>query len=200
MLKYFQVIKKILHGQDVTKVRFSKEEWDEQFKKGKWDFLLQVHPNIVAVAALVKGAVLERGKICVLDIGCGNGALARELTDASISYVGTDISQTALDRAREVAPYGTYVQATMDQDPDLEGRYDLIIFSEVLLYGDYERVLLIHKKYLKPDGRIIVSLYDTWRTKLIWKNIKKQIEIDTELGIKDKVKKVTWNVCAAKYR
>jgi 2-polyprenyl-3-methyl-5-hydroxy-6-metoxy-1,4-benzoquinol methylase len=192
-------IKKLLSGGHPVKIKYSKDDWDAQYKKGNWNFLLKRHENIVQVTQILKDLAVPKEKISVLDVGCGNGALARELDSNQFFYTGLDISSEALEQAKITAPHGRYIQSSMDSTPPLAETFDVLIFCEVLLYGDYERTLKIYKPYLKPDGFIIISLYDVWRTKLIWRSLKKQIKIINLVYIKNLTRKVGWTVCLGRY-
>lgn len=70
----------------------------------------------------------------VLEIGCGSGHLAEFLFDQGMQdYVGVDFSVFALERARLVAPRGTFVHAdarTTTAYSDFD--HDVIVCTEVL--------------------------------------------------------------------
>lgn len=193
--KIISFAKRLLRGDDVLSVPSPKEKWEQQFAKGYWDFLLNLPYNISVTAMMLqKQAEQIERPLKILDVGCGNGALARSLAGVSIEYWGTDISQTALDQARELYPEGTYICKSMDEDPSLIEKFDIIVFSEVLLYGNYRDIIRLHKPYLKEDGKILVSLYDTWRTKLIWRHIKSQLTVEESVYVKNEKKGVGWHI------
>ena len=201
MKKVIRVIKKIFRGENPLIVRYETEKWEDQFRRGYWDFLLDTPYNVAVTAMMVNQYARKAGKsISVLDVGCGNGALVRELNRTEIAYTGTDISTEALKEAKKLAPEGTYVEASMNGAPPLEGQFDVIVFSEVLLYGDYKNVLKIHTPFLKPDGLLIVSLYDTWRTKIMWRFVKKQLSILESVYVINQQKKIGWTIVAGKYK
>lgn len=67
-----------------------------------------------AAPALLKR--LQRRQIgsgLVVDLGCGSGIWARELTDAGYDVVGVDISEDLLDIARKRAPTAKFVHASL---------------------------------------------------------------------------------------
>jgi 2-polyprenyl-3-methyl-5-hydroxy-6-metoxy-1,4-benzoquinol methylase len=139
-------------------------------------------------------------KVRVLDVGCGNGALARHLPPEQFEYVGTDISDAAIEEAKKHAPWGTFYQSSMDDEPPSGELYDIIIFCEVLVYVDYDTVLQRYRPLLKDDGALVISLYDVWRTKLIWRNILRHLLVQKRVYVRDLGRKVGWTVAVAAYK
>jgi SAM-dependent methyltransferase len=74
----------------------------------------------------------------VLEIGCGAGYLTRLLAPHAEHVVALDVSQTAIDRARTLGAEQTHVDFrvvnVMDYKPQLEGPWDLIVFSDTMCY------------------------------------------------------------------
>jgi predicted TPR repeat methyltransferase len=74
----------------------------------------------------------------VLEIGCGAGFLTRLLAPHADRVVALDISQTAIDRARGLSAGATgidwRVANVMDYKPDVDGPWDLIVFSDTMYY------------------------------------------------------------------
>ena len=70
-----------------------------------------------------------------LEVGCGNGELARRLAPSCVAYAGIDAVPAAVEAARRAVPLGTFVQGFLPCDlPD--GDHDLIVLSEVLYFLD----------------------------------------------------------------
>ena len=96
----------------------------------------------------------------VLDVGCNNGLVGREmirLSQASID--GVDINEEALKKAgetyRKVFRRDLY-QSKLEIDAE---KYDYIVFSDILEHLPRPDLILRDaKKYLKDDGKIIISL------------------------------------------
>jgi trans-aconitate methyltransferase len=73
----------------------------------------------------------------ILELGCGNGAFTRKLISAypDADILGVDISEEALEEARESAPEADYVCGDMfEVVHDLDDEFDLIFASECLYY------------------------------------------------------------------
>ena len=71
----------------------------------------------------------------ILEIGCGNGELARHLSARCDAYTGLDAVEVALEAARRAVPEGRFIQAYLPCDlPD--GAYDLLVLSEILYFLD----------------------------------------------------------------
>lgn len=79
------------------------------------------------------GALLRPTYSSALELGCGNGELARHIAARCLRYTGVDAVACALDAARRAVPEGQFVQAYLPCDlPD--GPHDLIVLSEVLYF------------------------------------------------------------------
>ena len=78
-------------------LRYSAETQDEAYRSGAYDFVetLAMAPRMAILAGYVHHLGLRR----VLDIGCGNGLLLDHL-DPELTYIGIDISPTAIETAR----------------------------------------------------------------------------------------------------
>ena len=78
-------------------------EWDRQYAAGEWDFLggLAEMPRFSVIAGYCRTVAPSPS---VLDIGCGTGLLHAWLgKDSDRRYLGIDISEIAIRKAREAA-------------------------------------------------------------------------------------------------
>jgi trans-aconitate methyltransferase len=70
-----------------------------------------------------------------LEIGCSIGVLTQRLARHVDDLLGIDVSDAALAQARERVPHARFEQREIPEEfPD--GRFDLIVCSEVLYYLD----------------------------------------------------------------
>jgi SAM-dependent methyltransferase len=96
----------------------------------------------------------------VLDLGCGAGRFVAALRDAGADPVGVEIAESALERARHVAPGADLRLLEPDGSVPLEhGSVDLVWCSEVLEHvADTGHLLLEARRVLRPDGRLLVTV------------------------------------------
>lgn len=197
MNKYLRFVKKFSSGDNPLEVRLSQKHWDTQFKKGYWDFLLDAPPNVQAIVKLVTEH--SKGKQCrILDVGCGNGIIPSLLKDAELtfSYVGTDVSEEALKQAKVIYPEGEYICADMEHPQNIDGTFDIVIYSEMLLYGNSRATLKAHDTYCTSDTLIIISMYRTWRTRIIWMLIHRHIKYSFIKRVHDEKRHISWDIKA----
>ncbi|EGN95206.1 hypothetical protein SERLA73DRAFT_187533 [Serpula lacrymans var. lacrymans S7.3] len=96
--------------------------------------------------------ILPSAPAKVLDIGCGCGVPAsRELASAGYSVTGVDISKVQVDRARNLVPEGTFIQADIASESILEvipitEKFSAVIAFYVLIHIPVgEQSALIHR-------------------------------------------------------
>lgn len=103
----------------------------------------------------------------VLDVGCGNGALASLFLERGCQVVGIDLSERGIALAREAYPGGRF--EVMPAEGDLlqtlgEEPFDLALSTEVVehLYSPASFLASCHQA-LRPGGRLILSTpYHGW--------------------------------------
>lgn len=67
-----------------------------------------------------------------LDVGCGEGRLARELAGRGYDVVGVDASEALINEARAADPSGRYEVASIDALPFADGAAELAVCVNVL--------------------------------------------------------------------
>ena len=149
--------------------RFRPEQWEEAFESGSYDRLESIPER--ARYSLIVGHCDVLNVRSILDVGCGQGVLAKRLGRVGYErYLGYDLSETAIGQARRDLPdqRNTYVVATADRF-ETEARFDLIVFNECLYYmDDPAAVMRRHLRFLAPGGHVTVSMYDTLRSRSLW--------------------------------
>jgi SAM-dependent methyltransferase len=137
--------------------------WDKEFSGNKWDFIDNTVGDCV-YPPLEKYA--QKGDI--LDLGCGPGNTANELSaDAYRTYIGVDISEAALAKAVKRTAENERTDKNSFVCSDFLGytptkEFDIILFRESMYHIPYGQVMEILKKYsksLKNNGVFIVRLY-----------------------------------------
>jgi SAM-dependent methyltransferase len=144
---------------------YKKKLWDKEFSGTKWDFIDDTTGDCI-YENLEKYA--RNGDI--LDLGCGPGNTANELADSAYrTYVGVDISEAALAKARKrtqecgrAAKNGFACSDFLGYTPTKE--FDVILFRESLYhipFGQVQEILDRFSKFLKKDGVFMVRMYST---------------------------------------
>lgn len=159
---------RVFRGKSVLGILQSPEQWDAQFERGTWKFLLESQPNTVAIAAYCARRSKELGRpVAICDIGCGNGGLRRALLYSACPisrYTGIDISESALAQAAEFDAEGLYIKHDLTAGFPALPPHDLYIMSEVVYYLPSPARFLSEARAHMPAGSIAVfSLYRSWR-------------------------------------
>lgn len=116
----------------------------------------------------VLSSVVELAAVCagqsVLDVGIGTGNLAAQFSEHRCDVWGVDFSSAMLERARELLPAATLVQADLTNDqfpPSLDRRFDRIVSAYTLHELDDESKLRLLKRFadshLTDGGMIVVG-------------------------------------------
>jgi len=138
--------------------------WDREYRKNMWKFRDHtagdyVYPHLESHT--------RQGSI--LDLGCGSGNTATELSDSAYgSYLGVDISQAALERAstRTIAcgreEKNRFARADfLEWQPPGE-QFDVILFRESMYHVPLSKVKVLlerYSSYLKDGGVFIVRVF-----------------------------------------
>lgn len=96
----------------------------------------------------------------ILDLGCGNGDLARFLKKFSHHVEGVTISEKEYDIAKKVLDH-VYVYNLENGLPDdvLKNQYEIILCSHILEHICYPNKLLLDiKSVLSANGHVVVCL------------------------------------------
>jgi 2-polyprenyl-3-methyl-5-hydroxy-6-metoxy-1,4-benzoquinol methylase len=133
--------------------------------------------RLVTDAAIVS-AILEQDPRRVLDVGCGEGWLARALSSHGIGVTGIDGSAPLIEAAQALGG-GTFLTVSYEElvaDPSLPGTgFDTIVANFSILDDRAEELLRALRPMLLRDGRLIVqsvhplfagdgAYADGWRT------------------------------------
>lgn len=166
-----------------------KKMWDSEFTSSKWNFIDNTVGDCV-YPYLEKYA--NGGDI--LDLGCGPGNTANELTEGAYRrYVGVDISEAALAKAvKRTRDNGRDHKNSFAQSDFLSyspaHNFDVILFRESLYhvpFGQVKPILDKYSKYLKNDGVFVVRLFagDARPGKIKWRVKRKLDLVRREFGV-----------------
>lgn len=115
-------------------------------------------------AAIVE-AVLEGHAKRVIDVGCGEGWLARELAHRGCGVVGIDASETLIASARALggARFEAMSYADLPARADALGApFDVAVCNFSLLDEDLAPVLAGVRRVLAAQGRLVVQTVHPW--------------------------------------
>lgn len=135
---------------------------------GAWTNVIRsgsIRSRKVATDAAILDAVIKLHPLRALDIGCGEGWLARALSARGIEMVGADGSAALIESAR-AAGGGTFHVLSYDTliaDPaQLGNSCDALICNFSLLGENIIPLLTALKTALAPDGHFIVQTVHPW--------------------------------------
>lgn len=162
----------------------------EGVDRGLWDYLhademvagydeQMSHSSLAAAdLAFCQKAFPTPGRL--IDLGCGTGRLSFDFTAKGYDYVGIDLSEAMLARAREkwqsVVPDGTatFVQANLldlSEFPASSFDYAACLFSTLGMVRGREnraRVIANAHRLLKPGGRLVLHAHNRYFSGLGW--------------------------------
>jgi SAM-dependent methyltransferase len=156
--------------------------WDWEFRHGRWVGL----DNPEDPLFLYVGQYANGGR--VLDLGCGPGSTGRRLDPSRYrSYVGVDVSQIAIEQAREKdrRSQNTYVQSDiMHYRPD--DSYDVIVLGDSLYYIPPSEALGTLRRFaecLAAGGVVIVKMHDVPRYRSFFQLIRDHFAVVAEYSL-----------------
>ena len=153
-------------------LRLPDSQWDSDYASGAWRWL-HSGQELPRYSVIVGYCRQLRPSGSVLDIGCGEGLLARWLAGACPRYFGIDLSSEAiaLARAKNLSFAEFAVADAAEFRPT--SQFDVIVFNECLIYFDRPLELVARlADALLPGGMIIVSLNEGVMSRQIWRMLR----------------------------
>lgn len=94
-----------------------------------------------------------------LEIGCGEGRVARDLTRRGHTVVAVDASPTLLRYAQEADPDGRYLVADAAALPFPDAEFDLVVaYNSLMDVSDMPAALREAARVLQPGGRCCICV------------------------------------------
>jgi 2-polyprenyl-3-methyl-5-hydroxy-6-metoxy-1,4-benzoquinol methylase len=97
----------------------------------------------------------------ILDVGCGNGVITRQLGKEGYKVLGIDISKKAIEKANALNMYSNvqFENISAENLVATEEKYDAIVCSEVLEHlTDPITLLKVLNDSLKENGKLIITV------------------------------------------
>ena len=115
----------------------------------------------------------------ILDLGCGNGRLLKFLGQENTKwhqktfyYIGVDSSKNLLLEAHKQHPHRTFKQGDMTKIPLRDNTVDVLFcvraFHHLPTKKTRLKALKEMQRVLKPNGIIIVTVWNLWQKKYAW--------------------------------
>ncbi|MEN3535746.1 class I SAM-dependent methyltransferase [Microbispora sp. ZYX-F-249] len=123
----------------------------EAGSKPYWNTNVARHPGILRA--------VPEGCGDALDVGCGDGLLARRLTGRAKRVTGLDRSPEMIARARELSagrPELTFVEGDFLTAALLVRGYDFICSVSAIHHMDFDAALTRMRELLRPGGTLVV--------------------------------------------
>ena len=99
----------------------------------------------------------------VLDLGTGTGVLPRNMYKYGARWIGTDISENQIIKAREMSEGMDieYIAASAETLDFEDAYFDVITACQSFWYFNHDKIADRLYRWLKPGGRLLV-LYMAW--------------------------------------
>jgi SAM-dependent methyltransferase len=145
-----------------------KRAWDSEYATGKWTYERN-GPNNEAQEPIYRYLAKYGAGGSILDLGCGSGMTALEMTNNFDRYVGVDVSELATEKARGL------LAAESDRSGKVSFHasdiftfepartFSLMLFRESIYYVPVRRIEPMLRRYashLDENGVFIVRLCD----------------------------------------
>jgi 2-polyprenyl-3-methyl-5-hydroxy-6-metoxy-1,4-benzoquinol methylase len=107
-------------------------------------------------------ASLSKGRL--LDVGCGEGWLARAAMEQGWNVIGIDASAALIERAKQIsdARYFVIDYAQLTTDPNLAGNFECIVCNFSILGEEVRSLLTALRDLLRPGGALVIQTVHPW--------------------------------------
>jgi len=140
-----------------------KHRWNRQYRKGRWDNLKNEKESVRYLKIIEFIEKYGNKNPDILDLGCGEGILLDYLgTETISSFNGMDFSSVSIEKAiKKNIEKSTFICADLHNYKPTSN-YDIVVLNEAFYYihlTKRQEVINTIVKHLKPNGKIIVSIF-----------------------------------------
>lgn len=163
-------------------MRSEKHAWNSELYDQNHSFVSRYGESIVELLAPQPN---ER----ILDLGCGTGDLAKQMTDLRAQVVGVDKSQAMIEKAQQKYPDIPF-QVLDARSLPFHNEFDAV-FSNAALHWILEPAQVLTSIYgaLVPGGRFVAEFGGKGNVNQIVKALLRQFQ---QFGISDGAKRLPW--------
>ena len=151
---------------DLDAIRSTYRRYDVEGRARLWDpanpgYARMMGDRDIALIGLMRRSLRAQGGR-VLDLGAGDGSLAKVVHEAGIpvqEWVGVDLDPAAMAAAKAAIPWGDFIEASADRLPLGDATFDVVVastlFSSLPSRGLEERVVGEIARVLRPGGWLV---------------------------------------------
>ena len=137
----------------------SKEAWEQEASNWAAWARTASHDAFHQFRDAFFGEIVPPPGRATLEIGCGEGRVARELRDRGHRVTAIDASPTLLELARAADPDGEYVVADAAELPFADAAFDLVVAHNSLMdFDDVPGSVAEAARVLEPGGTFAISV------------------------------------------
>jgi SAM-dependent methyltransferase len=119
--------------------------------------------NLETNLEFLRRAGLPTAPADILEIGCGKGAMLRQLRAAGHRVTGIDVDGAALSYCRQSSADVSLCVASGDRLPFADGAFDTVLSFDLFEHiRDSDRHLTEVRRVLKPNGRYLLQTPNKW--------------------------------------
>ena len=175
---------------------YSAELWQKKYAVDNYEQELSLPDEDGRFGALM--AVLRRydrgGPL--LDAGCGDGLLWQKYRPLSESkLIGIDYAPAAIQKARSRGLPNVVFETSDYHQFRVPEPCSVIVFNESLYYSDdYLLVLASMEKALKPDGLLVISMWENAIMRRMWRRLEAMYQPIHAVRIIDEGSRKRWRI------
>ena len=144
-----------------------------EFWKGTYQDMNRIGPVHTHMRRIVRRVLSGLEYRSVLDVGCGTGSAIGMLTADRVldSVVGIDISQAAIEQARQMGIRGEFLVHNIQHSP-LPGKWDLVHCSLVLSHVPDDNAAIRHLRHNTGKYLLVTTIagdyarYEAWERRI----------------------------------